>query len=161
MIEIIRSRGRDNLSLTGTDYDADLDIAFRADETDVLGGLTASEVNLLEGPLEVRVYYDTLHEDPSSDHGDYVTVRVYGPENGDVVTVDSQEFELSTLTEPSVHAIFENLPIGPKVVRAYQSSGSTSDKEAPITASARSTARRVVVNRNTTPLDLVLQPTTP
>ncbi len=151
-IHIIRSRGRDGVSLSGTGYDLDTDLAVKATASAVTANLTSTEVNHIEQTLTVYVYYQSTSQNPDSAQGTNVIVRIYGPELGLVQTI-AQLTDTADATPMSF--TFSNVPIGPKIIRAYQTSSSPGDEDS-ISTSVKSTPQRVVVSRHTQSIQLIL-----
>ncbi len=121
-IEIVETLGAD-VQADGEGYDEDLSIVIHRTTAPAIGPRH-------EGSVPVRV---VPSDDPGA--GANVIVRVYGPREGKVVTLAQRTFLASggsqSLTLPDI-------PIGPRVLRAYQVDDPVPGDEDPI-ASARRT----------------------
>lgn len=120
----IRSRGAD-LEDGGDGYAEDLEVAYP----------TVGATRHL-GVIPVRVL-------PLAGAGGQLVVRVYGPENGKLVTLLQQV--VATGASTSIALAFVDVSIGPRVVRAYQTDTPPPTKDLPIGAGVSSKIEPIVV----------------
>ena len=99
-IAMLRSLGANGMD-GGMGYDADLTLTFISTES----GTTAAR-HL--GAVPVRV--------TNTGTEDTVFIRIYGPREGRIVTLD--QVDAKAVGQDFVH-VFESVPVGPRVVRAY------------------------------------------
>jgi len=132
-VAIIRSLGADGV-IAGDDFDADQTVVFQADAGAVTAGLADAETNRWEGDLSVTVYRDRVGGTFDVADGEYIVLRVYGPDGANGGSLFTMEEEKLTLTGPIPSHTFTmtGLPHGPKVIRAYQESTDPATEETPI-----------------------------
>lgn len=163
-LSIVRSLGRDQ-AVGGTNYDQDLSVVFEADADAVTSGLAMQAENRWQKSLTVYVYYNNSSTDPEVANGEKIVIRVYGPvadpSTGDVTLGTIQQEIVDYTSETSVSKTFSELPIGPRIIRAYQFSGSipadSSDWSTAPNLEAVSVQTRVVVSRETSSIQLILK----
>lgn len=117
-IVIIRSTGSDGLE-GGDGYERDEVLVFAANAGAVSAGLADGTGNRWQGQIAVTVSKEEEGEAPDPAEGDRVLVRVYGPDG----TGALQPIASQTLTVNGASVLshtFSGLPLGPKIVRAYQ-----------------------------------------
>ena len=169
-LSILRSLGRDRL-IGGTNYDADLSLVFESDAP--ISGLTTQAENRWQKSLTVYVYYNDSSTNPELANGDKIVVRVYGPvadpTTGAVTlgTIQQEIVEYSSSTVPPapfpVSVTFSDLPIGPRIIRAYQLLNASADPDPADELSddsdlqAISVPTRLVVSRETSSIQLILR----
>ena len=167
-LSIVRSLGRDQ-AVGGTNYDQDLSVVFEADADAVTSGLAMQAENRWQKSLTVYVYYNNSSTDPEVANGEKIVIRVYGPvaDPGGIVTLGTIQQEIVDYTsETSVSKTFSELPIGPRIIRAYQLNAApdpeddllaTNIGEPGETLKAVSVQTRVVVSRETSSIQLILK----
>ncbi|MCH2131937.1 MAG: prepilin-type N-terminal cleavage/methylation domain-containing protein [Pirellulaceae bacterium] len=169
---VLRSLGRDQ-AVGGTNYDADLSLIFEADADAVTVGLATQVENRWQKSLTVYVYYNDSSTNPEVANGDKIVVRVYGPvadpTTGAVTlgTIQQEIVEYSSSTVPPapfpVSVTFSDLPIGPRIIRAYQLLNASADPDPADELSddsdlqAISVPTRLVVSRETSSIQLILR----
>jgi len=114
----------------GASYDLDVEVAFVR--------TTAPTLQRTRGALAVRV------TPRSPGPGEYVVVRVYGPVDGVVQTIAEQHVAAPDETPIALPTAFD-LAIGPRVVRAYQTTTLPATPESPIVATRRSAVTTVTI----------------
>ena len=123
---MIRSLGADEL-LGGTSYDADVTLVL-AGSAPVVGPRHLGDV-----PVRVT----------NTSTGETIFVRIYGPRDGLVVTLGQATFPA---TGVDVVHVFVDVPVGPRVVRAYRTTTAPATDDAPFDpAAARSRATSITV----------------
>jgi prepilin-type N-terminal cleavage/methylation domain-containing protein len=168
-LSIVRSLGRDQ-AVGGTNYDKDLSVVFEADADAVTSGLAMQAENRWQKSLTVYVYYNNSSTDPEVANGEKIVIRVYGPvadpSTGDVTLGTIQQEIVDYTSETSVSKTFSELPIGPRIIRAYQLNAApdpeddllaTNSGEPGETLEAVSVQTRVVVSRETSSIQLILK----
>lgn len=166
-VAILRSNGRDGTADRSDDgYDRDLLLIFEAtDAAEAAGVVTDRQVqNRWKQSVTVRVYYNDLNTDPDAGNGSHVVVRIYGPHETDsapgaveIGTVDEKVVDLAT-APPPVAVTFDDLVIGPRVIRAYQTGSAPEAPDGDLSASSPiSTARSITISPETQSLDLILK----
>jgi hypothetical protein len=121
--------------------------------------------NRWQKSLTVYVYYNNSSTDPEVANGEKIVIRVYGPvadpSTGDVTLGTIQQEIVDYTSETSVSKTFSELPIGPRIIRAYQFSGSIPaddiDWSTAPNLKAVSVQTRVVVSRETSSIQLILK----
>ncbi len=88
------------------------------------------------GAIPVRVV-------PDPNVGGQIVVRVFGPQNGKLVTLQQQV--AATAGGADAQFVFADIPIGPRVVRAYQITLPPTAKDLPLQFAIASEIRAVVV----------------
>lgn len=131
-IGILRSLGADRQPL-GVDYDADVTLVLSSSTLPVVGPRHT-------GDVPVRVKTTNVPDE-------VVIVRIYGARDGDIVTLD----EWPPAGSPSVPAngadvplIFQDVPIGPRVVRAYRTTKPPATMDAPFDGAATSSPMHAI-----------------
>lgn len=159
-VGILRSRGADG-QIGGADFDADLLLVLAAETPAVTAGLADDETDRSVGDLVVRVHRDTLGEPAQVGEGNRVLVRVYGPAEGTLSTLGAHTF---TVGSPAIFQhVFTGLPLGPKIVRAYQADAANLpvDDETPFASSPswRTIPTTIRLDRQASalPLELILR----
>lgn len=159
-IGLIRSLGADG-QIGGTDFDADVLLVLAADADAVAAGLVADEIDRSVADLIIRVHRETLGEPVQVGEGNRVLVRVYGPTDGTLETLAAHTF---TVGSPAIlQHIFAGLPLGPKVIRAYQADFGNlpTDDETPFATAPtwRSVPMPILLDRQTSalPVELILR----
>jgi prepilin-type N-terminal cleavage/methylation domain-containing protein len=132
-IKILRSRGPDNV-VGGVGYDRDLYVVFEASSTATgLDGVDSAVPARHEGDVQVARVERADGSDPVIGDGQYVVIRVYGPDpnTGDVRTIEQMIHDLGPGGDGPVveNKTLSNVPIGPRVIRAYQVSTSPATDE--------------------------------
>ena len=165
---VLRSLGRDQ-AVGGTNYDADLSLIFEAGAGAVTAGLATQVENRWQKPLIVYVYYDDSSTNPDPANGDKIVVRLYGPtldDSGNVTlgTIAQEILESYSSDGPLTLTFAEELPIGPRMIRAYQllsASNPQPNEELSDDSNleAVSVPTRVVISRETSSLQLILRDT--
>lgn len=123
----IRTLGADGLA-GGTDFAADATLVLEST-------LPTTQPARHVGAVPVRVH-------TSAATGENVYVRLYGPVDGDVVTL-AQTDPVEATGADVVHT-FTNVPIGVRIVRAYRSAAAPSTAEHEFDASAALSPIRVI-----------------
>ena len=180
-LAVLLSLGRDNLPL-GSGYDTDLSLVFNSITPAVDVATPEGEVKQVPVPVQnrwqksfaVNVSYNNLSTNPDTQNGNTIVVRVYGPVT-DPVDSTGQVIRLGTIQEKikpytadeSVSVTFTNVPIGPRIIRAYQLNAAPNDPEDDLlntendepgeTLEAISLPTRVVVSRETSLIELILK----
>lgn len=166
-ISILRSNGRDGTADPADDgYDRDLLLIFEATNDAVTAGVVTTEQvqNRWKQSVTVRVYHNDVNTDPDVGNGSHIVVRVYGPHEIDpatgkveIGTVDEKVIDLSA-DPPPVAVTFEDLVVGPRVIRAYQRSSAPATPDEDLSASSPiSTARSITISPETQSLNLILK----
>ncbi len=146
-LSIARSLGSDELS-GGTGYGVDLDAVL---ERSASPAVPARDVGSLAG----SVSFQQAGDPPLVANGGFVVVRVYGPREGVAATL--AQAVLPVGAEPPAF-IFNGLPIGPRVVRAYQVAAAPASEDEELSGSAiRSAVVRVVLTAGGQSKDLLLR----
>lgn len=143
-IEIIQSAGANGtVASSDTNFEQDLEILFEADE-DALGTDTPDEdTNNWEHTFTVTVEGSPL-ELPADNT---IIVRVYGPDgNGNIHTVQQAAPQTATSLTPSLTFTFTDIPVGHKIVKAYQTSTASPGAQDTISSARESAARRIRVH---------------
>lgn len=109
----------------GDGYAEDLELEFGS-------GSTSRHL----GVIPVRVV-------PDPNIGGQIVVRVFGPQNGKLVTLEQQVLAIGATA--SVSTTFSAVSVGPRVVRAYQTATPPPAKELPVGAGIASAIEPVVV----------------
>lgn len=127
-IGILRSRGADR-ELGGIDYDADLTLVLsRTAPLPIVGPRHT-------GAVPVRVTN-------TGAAGAFVVARIYGPVDGKIITLDEQ----SGSTGADVPLLFKDIPVGPRVIRAYRTDTVPATRETPFElGEVRSPVRAITV----------------
>ncbi|MDG2222249.1 MAG: prepilin-type N-terminal cleavage/methylation domain-containing protein [Rubripirellula sp.] len=162
-IAMLRSLGRDQ-AVGGSTYDADISLIFQAD-AGAVPNLAIQQENRWQKPLTVYVFYRDSATNPDPENGQKIVVRLYGPvaeEATGVVTLGTIAQEKPSTeytTEAPVAVLFENLSVGPRIIRAYQMSSdpASDDQELSAVAQALSVPARVVISRETSSIQLILR----
>lgn len=167
-VAILRSNGRDGTADPADDgYDRDLLLIFDAtnDAAATAGVVTALQIqNRWKQSVTVRVYYNDVNTDPDVNNGGHIVVRVYGPHETDpatgaveIGTVDEKVIDLMS-DPPPVAVTFDDLVVGPRVIRAYQRSSAPMTPDEDLSASRPiSTARSITISPETQSLNLILK----
>ena len=179
-VSIVRSFGRDQEEDDPTDddleeYDKDRSLIFESED---------ESINRWQSDLTVLVKYGDSSTNPDLYKGNKIVVRVYGPtlDNSGVVnvgTVAQQTVDLPTLdfpndltSAPPITVTFADLPIGPRIIRAYQLINATTapsvtdelstlpnQQHPEVKLETVSVPTRVVHSRETASITLVLRDT--
>lgn len=160
-VGILRTLGADG-QIDGTDYDADLLLVLAAETAAVTAGLTDDETDRSIGDLVIRVHRETLGEPAQVGEGNRVLIRVYGPAEGVLSTLAVHTFTVGGSPAILQH-VFTGLPLGPKIVRAYQTDAADlpADDDTPFASAPtwRSIPTTILLDRQASalPLELILR----
>ena len=179
-LAILLSLGRDNLP-GGSGYDTDLSLVFNSTTSTVVVDpnpetepVPVPVQNRWQKSFAVNVSYNNLSTNPDTQNGNTIVVRVYGPvtdpddATGQVIRLGTIQEKIKPYTaDESVSVTFTNVPIGPRIIRAYQLNAAPNDPEDDLlnteneepgeTLEAVSLPTRVVVSRETSLITLILK----
>lgn len=127
-LAILISRGANGLD-GGVDYDLDLPLVLESTTPPLVGARH-------RGSVPVRVTHTAAPEER-------IVVRIYGPRDGDVVTLGQLPIVKSDGLD--VVGTFPDIPVGPRVVRAYRVTADPASLEDEITTSVKSRVTAVTV----------------
>jgi hypothetical protein len=146
-LSIARSLGSDELA-GGTGYGVDLDVVLEQTASPATPARDA-------GSLAGSVSFQQAGDPPVGSNGGFVVVRVYGPRDGAAATL-AQAVVPVGVGLPGFN--FTGLPIGPRVLRAYQVAAAPASEDEDLSGSAiRSAAVRVVLTTGGQAKDLLLR----